>query len=29
MGENWKPFSPYDKDGNHYDIEFKVEEYGK
>ncbi len=28
MGENWNPYSPYNRTGeNHYDIEFKREEY--
>ncbi len=30
MGENWNPYSPYNRTGeNHYDIEFKKEEYAK
>ena len=28
-GKNFNPFSAYDRDGNHYDMEFKKEEYGK
>ena len=29
-GENWKPYSPYNKEGlNHYLIDFKREEYAK
>jgi hypothetical protein len=28
MGEDWKPYSPYNRDGeNHYDINFKREDY--
>ena len=30
MGDDWKPYSPYNRDGeNHYDINFKREEYAK
>jgi hypothetical protein len=29
-GLNWKPYSPYNReDENHYDINFKREEYAK
>jgi hypothetical protein len=30
MGENWNPYSPYNRTAeNHYDVEFKREEYAK
>lgn len=28
-GQNFNPFSPYDVSGNHYDTEFKKEDYAK